>query len=32
MANSSFDGATFEIWGALVNGGVLVMIRHERAI
>src|SRR5262249_6546270 len=32
LSNGSFDGATFEIWGALVNGGVLVLIRHETVI
>src|SRR5262249_53549744 len=32
MANGSFDGATFEIWGALANGGVLVLIRQETVI
>lgn len=28
-SNSSFDGATFEIWNALLTGGRLVSIAHE---
>src|SRR5262249_54108694 len=32
VSNSSFDAATFEIWGALLRGGILVGIRKELAI
>jgi hypothetical protein len=28
-ANTSFDAATFEIWGALLNGGAVVIIPRE---
>ena len=29
MANTSFDAAAFEIWGALLNGAALVMIGRD---
>ena len=29
IANFGFDGATFEIWGALLNGGRLVLVDKE---
>ncbi len=29
MSNTSFDAATFEIWGALLNGGALVVLDRE---
>jgi len=29
VSNVSFDAATFEIWGALLNGGSVVMLSHE---
>ncbi|MEZ2236927.1 amino acid adenylation domain-containing protein [Microcoleus sp.] len=29
VSNTSFDAATFEIWGALLNGSVLVIINTE---
>ena len=28
-SNTAFDAATFEIWGALLNGGCLVVLRRE---
>ncbi|HET8796683.1 MAG TPA: amino acid adenylation domain-containing protein, partial [Thermoanaerobaculia bacterium] len=31
-SNASFDAATFEIWGALLNGGTLAMIDKETLI
>jgi amino acid adenylation domain-containing protein len=32
VSNASFDGATFEIWGALLNGACLVMISRDTAL
>ncbi len=32
MANPAFDAATFEIWGALLNGGRLVIIDRETSL
>ncbi|MDP9121764.1 MAG: amino acid adenylation domain-containing protein, partial [Acidobacteriota bacterium] len=29
VSNISFDAATFEVWGALLNGGALVVIAQE---
>ncbi|MGH9350162.1 MAG: amino acid adenylation domain-containing protein [Vicinamibacterales bacterium] len=29
VSNPSFDAATFEIWGALLNGGRLVVMPHD---
>jgi amino acid adenylation domain-containing protein len=31
-SNASFDAATFEIWGALLHGGCLVIIEKETAL
>ncbi|HYF52421.1 MAG TPA: amino acid adenylation domain-containing protein [Planctomycetota bacterium] len=32
VSNASFDAATFEFWGALLNGGELVIIRKDIAL
>src|ERR1700722_12559025 len=32
VSNASFDAATFEIWGALLNAGQIVGIRKEVAL
>jgi amino acid adenylation domain-containing protein len=32
VANISFDAATYEIWGALLNGGAVVVIPREVAL
>jgi amino acid adenylation domain-containing protein/non-ribosomal peptide synthase protein (TIGR01720 family) len=32
VSNSSFDAATFEIWGALLHGGRLTIIHKHRAL
>jgi amino acid adenylation domain-containing protein len=31
-SNAAFDAATFEIWGALLNGGAIVVIAKELAL
>jgi acyl-coenzyme A synthetase/AMP-(fatty) acid ligase/acyl carrier protein len=32
ISNASFDAATFEIWGALINGSRLVVLEKETAL
>ena len=32
VANTAFDAATFEIWGALLNGGAVVMVPKDVAL
>jgi amino acid adenylation domain-containing protein len=32
VANTSFDAATFEIWGALLNGGAVVILPRETTL
>ncbi|WP_197081938.1 non-ribosomal peptide synthase/polyketide synthase, partial [Silvibacterium bohemicum] len=32
VANTSFDAATFEIWGALLNGGCVVILPRETTL
>jgi len=32
VANASFDAATFEIWGALLNGGTIVVLPRETTL
>src|SRR6476659_4170775 len=32
ISNASFDAATFEIWGALLNGSRLVILEKETAL